>query len=322
MIQHDRLFKELLTTHFLEFLELFLPELAALIEPGSLQFLDKELFADLLPNARQEADVVVRAQVRDQPVCFIIHLEHQAQPQPDFPRRMFTYFARFHEKYREPIFPIVLFSHTGRRAEPGEYVVAWAGLEVLRFRFRVIQLSRLGWRDYVGRANPVASALMARMRMGAGERARVKLECLRVLVGLGLGRAQQRLISGFVDTYLPLSGAEELQFVRERDRFLSNDERGKMIELTTSWKEEGRREGEVKGLREGEAKGRLAGLREGEVKGRRDLVVRQLRRRLGRLSREREKEVRALSTAGLAELAEALLEFRSSEDLNAWLAAH
>ena len=177
MIQHDRLFKELLTTHFLEFLDLFLPELAALVEPGSIQFLDKELFADLLPNPRQEADVVVRVQVRGQSLCFIIHLEHQAQPQPDFPRRMFTYFARLHEKYREPIFPIVLFSHTGRRAEPGEYVVAWAGLEVLRFRFRVIQLSRLRW-----------------------------------------GRVQQRLISGFVDTYLPLNEAEELQFARERER--------------------------------------------------------------------------------------------------------
>ena len=131
MIPHDRLFKELLTTHFLEFLDLFLPELAALIEPGSFQFLDKELFADLLPNTRQEADVVVRVQVWGQSICFIIHLEHQG--------------------------------------------------------------------GYVGRANPVASALMARMGMGAGERARVKLECLR-----GLGRAQQRLISGFVDTSLPL----------------------------------------------------------------------------------------------------------------------
>ena len=312
MIPHDRLFKELLTTHFLEFLDLFLPALAALIEPGSIQFLDKELFADLLPNPRQEADVIVHVQVRGQSVCFIIHLEHQAQPQPDFPRRMFTYFARLHEKYREPIFPIVLFSHTGRRAEPGEYVVAWAGLEVLRFRFRVIQLSRLRWRGYLGRANPVASALMARMGMGAGERARVKLECLRMLVGLRLGRVQQRLISGFVDTYLPLSGAEELQFARERDRLLSNDERGKMIELTTSWKEEGRKEGQ----REGEARGR----REGLLEGRQELVVRLLRRRLGRLSREREKQVRAVSAERLEGLAEALLDFTSPGDLDRWLA--
>ena len=146
MIPHDRLFKELLTTHFLQFLDLFLPELAASIEPGSLEFLDKELFADLPTGARQEADLVVCVRVRDQPAYFIIHLEHQAQPQPDFPRRMFTYFARLHERFREPVYPIVLFSHPGQRAEPGEYVVAWAGLEVVRFRFRVLQLSRLAWR--------------------------------------------------------------------------------------------------------------------------------------------------------------------------------
>lgn len=32
MIDHDRLFKELLTTFLLEFIELFLPELAASLE--------------------------------------------------------------------------------------------------------------------------------------------------------------------------------------------------------------------------------------------------------------------------------------------------
>ena len=42
-IDHDRLFKELLTTFFIEFVELFLPEVAAYIERDSLVFLDKEV---------------------------------------------------------------------------------------------------------------------------------------------------------------------------------------------------------------------------------------------------------------------------------------
>ena len=47
MIDHDRLFKELLTTFFVEFLELFFPEVAAYLEPDSLEFLDKEVFTDV-----------------------------------------------------------------------------------------------------------------------------------------------------------------------------------------------------------------------------------------------------------------------------------
>jgi hypothetical protein len=43
MIDHDRLFKELITTFFWE----FIPEMAAYLEPDSITFLDKELFTDI-----------------------------------------------------------------------------------------------------------------------------------------------------------------------------------------------------------------------------------------------------------------------------------
>ncbi len=47
MIDHDRLFKELLTTFFVEFLELFLPEVLAYLEDDSIEFIDKEVFTDV-----------------------------------------------------------------------------------------------------------------------------------------------------------------------------------------------------------------------------------------------------------------------------------
>ena len=47
MTNHDRLFKELLTTFFMEFLELFFPKVAAYVDPGSLEFPDKQVFTDV-----------------------------------------------------------------------------------------------------------------------------------------------------------------------------------------------------------------------------------------------------------------------------------
>ena len=44
MIDHDRLFKERLTTFFTDFVDLLLPELSAYLDPDSLVFLDKEVF--------------------------------------------------------------------------------------------------------------------------------------------------------------------------------------------------------------------------------------------------------------------------------------
>lgn len=46
-IDHDRLFKELLTTFFKEFMELFFPEAHALIDYVDLRFLTQEIFTDV-----------------------------------------------------------------------------------------------------------------------------------------------------------------------------------------------------------------------------------------------------------------------------------
>lgn len=64
--------------------------------------------------------------------------------------------------------------------------VEFDDLKVLKFNFRSIQLNRLNWRDYLDQANPVAAALMAKMRIAVGDRPKVKAECLRLLITLRL----------------------------------------------------------------------------------------------------------------------------------------
>ncbi len=44
------------------------------------------------------------------------------------------------------------------------------GHQIFSFRYRVIQLNRLHWRDYALNHNPVAAALMSRMGIPPGER--------------------------------------------------------------------------------------------------------------------------------------------------------
>jgi hypothetical protein len=65
---------------------------ASYLQPGTLTFLDKELVTDIPGGERREADVVVNAQFRDRPAFFLIHIEHQAEAEADFSRRMFRYF--------------------------------------------------------------------------------------------------------------------------------------------------------------------------------------------------------------------------------------
>src|ERR1041385_169918 len=153
MIDHDRLFKELLTTFFTDFVDLLLPEMSAYFAPDSVVFLEKEVFTDVTEGERHEADVVARARFRGEDSCFLVHVETQAQAQPGFARRMFLYFARLHEKHALPVYPIVVFSHDSPRLEPAQYGVKFPDLEVLRFQFRSFQLRQMRWRDHLRRAH-------------------------------------------------------------------------------------------------------------------------------------------------------------------------
>ncbi len=61
-----------------------------------------------------------------------------------------------------------------------------------------MQLALMNWRDYLRRANPLASALMARMGMALEERPRVKLVCLRLLASSTTIKNHHRLDSRFL----------------------------------------------------------------------------------------------------------------------------
>lgn len=302
MINHDRLFKELLSTFFLEFLDLFLPNVTTYLEPDSLTFLNKEFFTDVTAGERYEADLVAKVRFRGQESFFLIHVEQQAQARSNFSQRMFRYFACLYEKFALPVYPVALFSYdTPQRPEPNCHQVNFPDLEVLKFNYRVIQLNRLNWRDFVRQPNPVASALMAKMNIAPEERPRVKSECLRLLATLRLDPARMQLISGFIDTYLRLTAEEERQFLLEIGR-IEPVEQEAVMEIVTSWMQQG--------IEQGRQEGRAR-----EVA----LIMRQLNRRLGGVAPEVEEQIRSLSIDQLEELGEALLDFSDACDLAAWL---
>lgn len=307
MTDHDRLFKELITTFLYEFLELLLPDVAAYVEPDSLEFLDKELITDVTAGSKHLADVLVKARFRGSDACLILHDENQSDPQSDFNERMFIYYGRIYEKYRLPIYPIAVFSYDEpMRPEPNTFEIDFPDRTVLHFEYAVIQLNRMDWRDFLHRPNPVAAALMAKMRIAPEDRPIVKAECLRMIVNLPLNEARTQLLSGFVDTYLKLDAQEKVIFEEQIAEFAPQEEE-KTMQIVTSWMEEG--------IEKGLIQGRAEGLTEGQ----RSVIVKLLQKRCGKLSRAVTARLEALSSAKLDELADALLDFASVNDLTAWL---
>ncbi len=77
-IDHDRLFQELISTFFIEFLELFLPRVARDIDRDSIQFLPQEVFTDVTSGDKKEIDLLVKVKYQQQDAYFLIHIENQA----------------------------------------------------------------------------------------------------------------------------------------------------------------------------------------------------------------------------------------------------
>jgi hypothetical protein len=303
-IDHDQLFKQLLTTFFLEFLELFTPEFFAAIDPYSLEVLPQEYFTEIEVGDRKAMDVIIRVDLLGRPnapassrVSVVVNCEHQSSTETDFHRRMFFYFAQLHRQYLQPVYPIALFSFDKPfRPERDSYQVRVPGFKVMDFNFLTIQLNQLDWRAFLTQRNPVAAALMAKMKIDPADRPRVKVECLRMIANLKLDKARTYQLSGFIDNYLRLNPVEEQQFQVEVDTIKLPKEREKVMEITTSWMEEG------------------------IVKGERALTIRLLTKKVGNLSPELLARVSGLSVEQVEALAEALLDFKHVGDLERWMA--
>jgi len=185
--------------------------------------------------------------------------------------------------------------------ERDRYIVEFPDRAVLEFSYVAIQLNRLNWRDFLQQQNPVAVALMAKMKIQPKERAKVKAECLRLLATLRLDPARMQLISGFVDTYLRLNEEEEAIFKAEIDT-IGLVEEEQVMEIVTSWMERGINQGLRQGIEREFA-----------------LVLRQVNRRFGGLNPTLEAQIRDLSIEQVEDLGEALLDFQTEADLVNWL---
>jgi hypothetical protein len=298
-INHDQLFKELFTTFFVEFLELFFPSVLEYLDTDSIQFVDKELFTDVLGGEKKIMDIVALTKFQGQDYSFLVHIENESSSKTDFNQRLFRYFCSLFLRYNRPIYPIVVFSYNSpQRLDRSDFVIDFPDKQVLKFNYEIVQLNRLNWRDFLQQKNPVAAALMAKMKIAKQDRPTVKAQCLRLLVTLKLDPAKMQLISGFVDSYLNLNSTEEELFQSELGT-METQEKEQIMQITTSW--------EQKGIVKGRMEEKLA------------ITLRLLNRKLGNLPEEIATRIKSLEPNQLDTLTEDLLDFQTLDDLNRWL---
>lgn len=168
----------------------------------------------------------------------------------------------------------------------------------------------MNWRDFLNNHNPIlkdtashiAAALMAKMKIAPLDRPQVKLECLRLLATLKLDSAKTKMISGFVDSYLKLNEQEEKAFQSQINQ-IESEEKEIIMTITTSWKEEG--------IKEGIEQGRKLELIES--------ILEILKFKSINLTDALQLKINDLEISQLKELRKASLEFDNLNELQQWL---
>ncbi|MFT8391412.1 MAG: DUF4351 domain-containing protein [Sporolactobacillus sp.] len=251
MIDHDRLFKELLHHFFDEFMEAFFPDVFAALDLTHKKFLSEELFPDLITGDKKRADVIAETQLRDtsDPCVLIIHIEAQNTHQAHFPERMFTYFSMIYLKFRKPVLPIAIFSYDRRRDEPDKFVIKTPFLDTMTFRFFKMELGKMNWRTFMHGNNPAACALMSKMKYEKSERVALRLAFLRQMAALRLDDARSSMINGFFETYLRLNENEVTQLMKEVHA-LPKNEREDIIKWPNSFYDRGLKKGKTEAQKE------------------------------------------------------------------------
>ena len=304
-IDHDQIFKQLIEAFFREFMELFCPAEARLIDFSRLEFLGEEHFTDTSRGVRRFLDLVVKAGLKSGGEKFVlVHGEFEAsRKERDFPRRMFRYYCQLFLRYDTEIVPIALFSDDARwrKPVPDHFEITVSGNRFVRFDYHLIKLRQLDYRQFLDSNNPLAYALMAKMDYNQKERVRLKADFLRLILGCPVDPVRPSLLVEFVKTYLPLAKDEQAEF---REIVHADSQYVEVKRMITTYELEGKKEGKKEGRKEGKKEGKQEGL------------ILLLKKKFGKLTAAQRRRIREIdSTERLDALLVALLDAESIEDL-------
>ncbi len=213
------------------------------------------------------------------------------------PLRFLEYDTRLILAYRQMVIhSIVLYLGGAGAQDTGQHVrYDLPGQVRLSWRYDVLHLWQLDGEEFLKLERPALLALIGQTRIRQPEQ--TIPQAVGRIIHETSGEQREQLLAEL----LLLCSDEEIATMAEQ--IITRDYGLPETPIMRKLREEGRREGYQEGREEGQL----------------ELVLRQLVRRCGSLTDERIARVQQLDTPRLLQLAEALLDFTSADDLDHWL---
>ncbi|MCI0455548.1 MAG: DUF4351 domain-containing protein [Gemmataceae bacterium] len=291
MEDHDQRFKKLVREFFHELFLLFFPQWAEAFDFGQVEWLDKEVFTDLLRGERRAMDLVAKLPTRKgkkRKWLALIHVEVESREKVTaLRRRMYEYRHELRRRHNLPVLPIAIYLRVGLDGIGYDvYEESFLGHTFLHFEYAYVGLPALEGLQYLEGENLLGVALSVLMKVPAEQRAELKARALDRVVKSSENAVRKALLWECIDAYLSLEGPALTEY---EDLLLTKYPEVRTMAMTTFEK--------------------------GQVEGRRTLLREQLELRFGPLSPVAVERLAALSAEQLLQLGKTLLTAQSLKEL-------
>lgn len=301
---YDSPWKDILDLFFESAMEFFFPQAHAQIDwSRGYEFLDKELqkIAADAAIGRRTVDKLVKVWLKTgQELWVLLHLEAQGQRETDFAWRVLVYHIRILNRFAAPVATFVIFTDEEEHWRPTEYRAELLGTE-LRLTFSTAKLLDYAdrWEELEQSGNPFAVIVQAhltalRTRDNTQDRLQWKWQLTRRLFERGFSKREIIGLFRFLDWVLVLPEDLAAEF---DDKLSEYEEVYKMVRLTSI---------ELLAVE----------------KAIRTMLLGQLQQRFGALEESIQSHISGLPYEELRALSDALFNFATRADLEAWLQNH
>ena len=307
--EQDSPWKQILNQYLQEAVEFFFPDVAEIVDWSKAPvFLDKE-FSQISPDSKRGkryADQLVQLQrKKGGPIVLLLHIEIQASPEKGFAERMFVYAIRIFDYFRQPAVSVAILCDANPKWRPKQYYFSLPQTS-MNFEFGTVKLIDYAdrWDELQASPNPFAWVVIAQLKMLETKQDKPtrkiwKMRLVRQLYESGYNQDTVLNLFRFLDWLLKLPKELEAEFWQE----LSTYEEELRMPYVTSV----------------ERIGIEKGIKEGKIEGQRSFALHLLSHKFGELPDRTITQIDALSTQKIKRLGEALLDFRTIADLDAWL---
>jgi hypothetical protein len=271
---YDSAWKEVIEKHFELFLKFFFPDIHQDIDFSKKpEILSKELrkIATDSKVGKRYSDVLMKVYFKDgstKSFCIFIHVEVQGTRDSHFMERIFVYFYRIFDKYREEgseVISVAILTDEDVNYRPNEYYFSRGGFE-LRLKIPIVKIidfknkeeSRVKLETSTNPMALIVKAQLKSLEAKKGDDARkynIKFALIRELYKQGYDKEGIRSFFDFIDLIIRLPDDLEVKLF---DEIIKIEEDHKMPHLAT-WERTAEKRGEIRGEKRGEKRGEQRG---------------------------------------------------------------